>query len=83
MEATPLGSSDLVVSRVGLGTNNFGRRLDRAATRAVIDAALDVGVTFFDTADIYGGGDSERFIKKIKSKIEQGLALRSAATLTR
>jgi aryl-alcohol dehydrogenase-like predicted oxidoreductase len=62
MEATRLGSSDLVVSRVGLGTNNFGRRLDRFATRAVIDAALDVGVTFFDTADIYGGGDSERFI---------------------
>lgn len=62
METTRLGSSDLAVSRVGLGANNFGRRLDRAATRAVIDAALDVGVTFFDTADIYGGGDSERFI---------------------
>jgi aryl-alcohol dehydrogenase-like predicted oxidoreductase len=62
MEATRLGQSDLEVSRVGLGTNNFGRRLDRAATRAVIDAALDVGVTFFDTADVYGGGDSERFI---------------------
>ena len=57
-----LGTSDLEVSRVGLGTNNFGRRLDRAATRAVIDAALDVGVAFFDTADVYGGGDSERFI---------------------
>lgn len=57
-----LGTSDLELSRVGLGTNNFGRRLDRAATRAVIDAALDVGVTFFDTADVYGGGDSERFI---------------------
>jgi aryl-alcohol dehydrogenase-like predicted oxidoreductase len=52
----------LEVSRVGLGCNNFGRRLDLGATRAVIDAALDVGVTFLDTADIYGGGDSERFI---------------------
>lgn len=62
MEAMRLGTSDLEVSRVGLGTNNFGRRLDRAATRAVIDAALDVGVAFFDTADVYGGGDSERFI---------------------
>jgi aryl-alcohol dehydrogenase-like predicted oxidoreductase len=62
METTRLGSSDLEVSRVGLGTNNFGRRLDRGATRAVIDAALEVGVTFFDTADVYGGGDSERFI---------------------
>ena len=62
MEVTQLGSSDLRVSRVGLGCNNFGRRLDAAATRAVIDAALDVGVTFLDTADVYGSGESERFI---------------------
>jgi aryl-alcohol dehydrogenase-like predicted oxidoreductase len=62
VETTRLGSSDLDVSRVGLGCNNFGRRLDRAATRAVIDAALDAGVTFLDTADVYGDGDSERFI---------------------
>jgi aryl-alcohol dehydrogenase-like predicted oxidoreductase len=62
VEVTRLGSSDLRVSRVGLGCNNFGRRLDAAATRAVIDAALDVGVTFLDTADVYGAGDSERFI---------------------
>jgi aryl-alcohol dehydrogenase-like predicted oxidoreductase len=62
VETTRLGSSDLDVSRVGLGCNNFGRRLDRAATRAVIDAALDTGITFLDTADIYGDGDSERFI---------------------
>jgi aryl-alcohol dehydrogenase-like predicted oxidoreductase len=55
-----LGS--LEVSRVGLGTNNFGRRIDLAAARAVIDAALDAGITFIDTADIYGGSDSERFI---------------------
>ncbi len=63
METTRLGSSDLDVSRVGLGCNNFGRRVDRAGTRAVIDAALDVGVTFLDTADVYGSGDSERFIR--------------------
>ena len=62
METTRLGGSDLEVSRVGLGCNQFGRRLDREATRAVVDAALDVGVTFLDTADIYGSGDSERFI---------------------
>ena len=62
MEVTRLGSSDLEVSRVGLGCNNFGRRLDREATRAVIDAALEVGITFLDTADTYGSGDSERFI---------------------
>ena len=62
METTRLGASDLDVSRVGLGCNNFGSRLDRAATRAVIDAALDEGITFLDTADVYGGSDSERFI---------------------
>ena len=47
---------------VGLGCNNFGRRLDRRATATVVEAALDAGVTFFDTADVYGDGDSERFI---------------------
>jgi aryl-alcohol dehydrogenase-like predicted oxidoreductase len=44
------------VSVVGLGCNNFGGRIDEEASRAVIDAALDAGVTFFDTADVYGGG---------------------------
>jgi aryl-alcohol dehydrogenase-like predicted oxidoreductase len=63
MRQNRLGRSDLTVSVVGLGCNNFGRRLDRAGTRAVIDAALDAGITFFDTADIYGGdGASERLI---------------------
>jgi aryl-alcohol dehydrogenase-like predicted oxidoreductase len=63
MRQNRLGRSDLTVSAVGLGCNNFGRRLDRAGTRAVIDAALDAGITFFDTADIYGGdGASERLI---------------------
>jgi len=58
-----LGGSDLEVSRVGLGCNNFGWRLDLVATRAVVDAALEVGITFLDTADIYGDlGDSERFL---------------------
>ena len=62
METARLGSSDLDVSRVGLGCNQFGRKLDREATRAVVEAALEVGVTFFDTADVYGSGESERFI---------------------
>ena len=53
------------LSRVGLGTNNFGRRLDLEGSRAVVDAAIDAGVTHIDTADIYGGGDSERFIGEI------------------
>ena len=50
------------LSRVGLGTNNFGRRLDRARSIEVVHAALDAGVTHLDTANIYGGGESERFI---------------------
>jgi aryl-alcohol dehydrogenase-like predicted oxidoreductase len=50
------------LSRVGLGTNNFGRRLDRAASIEVAHAALDAGVTHLDTANIYGGGESERYI---------------------
>ena len=66
MRQNPLGRSDLTVSAVGLGCNNFGRRLDRAGTRAVIDAALDAGITFLDTADIYGGdGASERLIGEV------------------
>ena len=66
MELVTLGDSGLTASRVGLGCNNFGGRIDLDATRAVVDAALDVGVTFFDTAEVYGnGGDSERFLGEI------------------
>jgi aryl-alcohol dehydrogenase-like predicted oxidoreductase len=65
MEQVPLGRSDLRVSRVGLGCNNFGGRSDLGATRAVVDAAIDAGVRFFDTAELYGGGDSERFLGEI------------------
>ena len=57
-----IGSSDLVVSVVGLGCNNMGWRIDEAQTRAVVDAAVDAGVTLFDTAESYGGGDSELFL---------------------
>ncbi|MFD7627049.1 aldo/keto reductase [Streptomyces sp. NPDC059851] len=60
MRYLPLGSSGLQVSVVGLGCNNFGGRLDARATRSVVDAALDAGITLLDTADIYGGrGGSE------------------------
>jgi aryl-alcohol dehydrogenase-like predicted oxidoreductase len=62
MDTVPLGRSGLAVSRVGLGCNNFGRRVDRRRTHEVVEAALDAGVTFFDTADSYGDGDSERFL---------------------
>jgi aryl-alcohol dehydrogenase-like predicted oxidoreductase len=66
VELVVLGGSGLRVSRVGLGCNNFGGRIDFDATRAVVDAALEAGVTFFDTAAVYGnGGDSERFLGEI------------------
>jgi len=60
-----LGASGLLVSEMGLGTNNFGTRLDEATTRAVIDQAIDSGITFFDTADVYGRGASETVIGKV------------------
>jgi len=52
----------LEVSVVGLGTNNFGGRIDEAASKSVVDAAIDAGVNFFDTADIYGGTKSEGYL---------------------
>jgi aryl-alcohol dehydrogenase-like predicted oxidoreductase len=61
----PLGDSGLDVSVVGLGCNNFGRRIDLEATRAVVDAALEQGVTFFDTANTYGRGQSEEFLGEV------------------
>jgi len=60
MRYRTLGDSGLLVSAVGLGCNNFGGRLDTARTRAVVDAAIDAGVTLLDTAESYGGkGASE------------------------
>ena len=60
MDTRRIGS--LEVSVVGLGCNNFGRRLDSEATSAVVDTALDAGITFFDTADVYGGTKSEEYL---------------------
>jgi aryl-alcohol dehydrogenase-like predicted oxidoreductase len=65
MEYRRLGSSGLLVSAVGLGTNNFGSRLDEGATRLVLDQALESGVTFIDTSDSYGRGASETVIGRI------------------
>jgi len=66
MRYRPLGQSGLLVSVVGLGCNNFGSRLDLDGTRAVVDAAIDAGVTLFDTSDTYGGGGgSERALGEI------------------
>jgi aryl-alcohol dehydrogenase-like predicted oxidoreductase len=59
-----LGTSGLAVSVVGLGCNSFGRRIDQAQAQAVVDAAIDCGITLFDTADVYGdpAGRSEEFL---------------------
>ncbi|HEY6296718.1 MAG TPA: aldo/keto reductase [Streptosporangiaceae bacterium] len=66
MRYRPLGQSGLLVSVVGLGCNNFGSRLDVDGTRAVVDAAIDAGITLFDTSDTYGGGGgSERALGEI------------------
>ncbi len=59
-----LGSSDITVSTVGIGCNAFGSRIDEAQTKAVVDACFDHGVTFFDTADVYGDGESEVLLGK-------------------
>ena len=60
MEKRKIGSLDVTV--LGLGCNNFGWRIDANATKKVVDAALDAGINFFDTADIYGKGQSEEFL---------------------
>lgn len=64
MESRRLGVAGPEVSLVGLGCNNFGLRLDERQTRNVVHAALDVGITHFDTAEVYGGGQSETFLGK-------------------
>jgi aryl-alcohol dehydrogenase-like predicted oxidoreductase len=69
-----LGTSGLVVSVVGIGCNNFGRKLDLDGTRAVVDAALDAGITLFDTADIYGtphGGSEECLGAALKGRRDE------------
>lgn len=65
MRFRKLGQSGLSVSIVGIGCNNFGRRCDAATTQSVVDAAVDAGINFFDTADIYGPrGLSEEYLGK-------------------
>ncbi|HEY5646802.1 MAG TPA: aldo/keto reductase [Pseudomonadales bacterium] len=64
MKQRRLGRSGLFVSEVGIGCNNFGGRIDAAATQAVVDAALDAGINFFDTADVYGERTSEVLLGK-------------------
>jgi aryl-alcohol dehydrogenase-like predicted oxidoreductase len=65
MRYRTLGRSGLRVSVVGLGGNNFGRRLDLDGTRSVVDAALDAGITLIDTADVYSQGQSEELLGEV------------------
>jgi len=64
MEFRRLGDSGLKVSVIGLGCNNFGMRIEQDKTTEVVHAALDAGITLFDTADIYGGTKSEVMLGK-------------------
>src|SRR5439155_17404645 len=89
MQIRNLGRSGLQVSLVGLGCNNFGGRLDLAATRKVVHRALDLGITLFDTADIYGErGRSEQYLgeslgdrlKDIVLATKFGMAMDDAGT---
>src|ERR671921_1545146 len=76
MPTRRLGDSDVHASVVGLGCNNFGRRVDLDGTRAVVDAALDAGITLFDTADIYGDkGGSESFLGELLEGQRDGVVL--------
>jgi aryl-alcohol dehydrogenase-like predicted oxidoreductase len=72
MELRSIGS--LRVSAVGLGCNNFGMRIDDDATERVVSAALDAGINFFDTADIYGATKSEEFLgRALKGRRQQAI----------
>ena len=72
MEYRLLGNTGLLVSAIGLGTNNFGGRLDYKSSEKILNACLDFGINMIDTADVYSSGISEEFIgKAIKSKRDQ------------
>ena len=64
MQYRKLGNSGLDISTVGIGTNNFGRRMDLNATQKVIHKAIDLGINFFDTSNTYGNQLSEEYIGK-------------------
>ena len=73
METRRIGSLEVTV--VGLGCNNFGGRIDEAATGKVVQACLETGINFFDTADVYGGTKSEEFLGRA---LGNGLAAEKA-----
>ena len=62
MEYRNLGSAGVKVSVIGIGCNQFGGVVDKDGTKAIIHRALDLGINFFDTADVYSAGVSEEFV---------------------
>lgn len=75
-----LGASGLAISSVGLGTNNFGVRLDAEQSARILHQAIDVGITFIDTANVYGDGASEELIgRALKDKRSQVLLATKAS----
>jgi aryl-alcohol dehydrogenase-like predicted oxidoreductase len=76
MKQRNIGKSELLVSAVGLGCNNFGMRIDLEASRAVVHQALDLGITLFDTADIYGyRGGSEIILGQVLGNERRNVVL--------
>ena len=83
MEYRRLGSSGLQVSALGIGTNSFGGRADEAASLRIIDAVLDAGINFIDTANIYTNTESERIIGKALEGRRHDVVLATKAGLPR
>lgn len=87
MEYCTLGTTDLEVSRIGLGCVTFGREIDRDAAFAVMDRAVEHGITLFDTAEVYAGGRSEEIVGAwLRERSARGkvlIATKVAGTLTR
>jgi aryl-alcohol dehydrogenase-like predicted oxidoreductase len=78
IEQRQIGKSSLTVSAIGLGCNNFGRTLDLSASRPVIHKALDLGITFFDCADVYGRrGGSETILGEVLGPRRKDIVLGS------
>jgi aryl-alcohol dehydrogenase-like predicted oxidoreductase len=76
MELRNLGNSGLLVTEIGLGCNNFGFRIDIEDSRAVVNKALDLGITFFDTADVYGNrGGSETILGQVLGSRRKDIVL--------
>ena len=80
MEYRQLGKSGLQVSAIGLGTNTFGRAVDAEQAAAIVHRALDLGINFIDTADIYGRGVSEEYIgRALKGRRQEAVVATKVA----